>query len=236
VHRVIETEGLTRTFGGRVAVDHLDLAVERGTVFGLLGPNGAGKTTTIRMLTTLLVPTSGTARVSGLDVTRHGAEVRQRIGYVAQTVALQTNHLLTGRENVELEAALRHVPPHLCRTRTEEVLEVVGLLSHADRRIEEYSGGNRVPTHGTFFAISGFLTLPLVFMSSAFVPLSAMPPMAAVARLNPLTYAIEAMRLLVLDGWGVDVASSLGLLAAFAVGCLGLGTYEFRRHTGQRAH
>jgi ABC-2 type transport system ATP-binding protein len=95
VHRVIETEGLTRTFGGRVAVDHLDLAVERGTVFGLLGPNGAGKTTTIRMLTTLLVPTSGTARVSGLDVTRHGAEVRQRIGYVAQTVALQTNHLLT---------------------------------------------------------------------------------------------------------------------------------------------
>jgi ABC-2 type transport system permease protein len=116
------------------------------------------------------------------------------------------------------------------------ILATAGLLSMASTA-GFMALAYRVPTHGTFFAISGFLTLPLVFMSNAFVPLSAMPPwMAAVARLNPLTYAIEAMRLLVLDGWSVDVASSLGVLAAFAVGCLGLGTYEFRRHTGQRAH
>lgn len=95
----------------------------------------------------------------------------------------------------------------------------------------------RVPTHGTFFAVTGFVTLPLVFLSNAFVPLSAMPSwMAVVARLNPLTYAIEAMRLLVLDGWSGDVARSLLILAVFAAGCLAVGTYEFRRHTGQRAH
>jgi ABC-2 type transport system ATP-binding protein len=140
---VIEAEGLTRSFGARRAVDDLDLQVEAGDVFGLLGPNGAGKTTTIRMLTTLLAPTAGSARVCGFDVTRQPGQVRRRIGYVMQNVALQTNHLLTGRENVELEAALRHVPRRLCRARAEEMLDLVGLLPHADRLIAEYSGGMR---------------------------------------------------------------------------------------------
>ena len=112
-------------------------------MFGLLGPNGAGKTTTIHMLTTLLAPTAGSARVCGFDVTRQPGQVRRRIGYVMQNVALQTNHLLTGRENVELEAALRHVPRRACRERAEEVLDLVGLLPHADRLIAEYSGGMR---------------------------------------------------------------------------------------------
>ena len=140
---VIEAEGLTRLFGARRAVDALDLQVEAGDVFGLLGPNGAGKTTTIRMLTTLLAPTAGSARVCGFDVTREPGQVRRRIGYVMQNVALQTNHLLTGRENVELEAALRHVPRRVCRERAEEMLDLVGLLPHADRLIAEYSGGMR---------------------------------------------------------------------------------------------
>jgi len=140
---VIEAEGLTRSFGARRAVDDLDLQVEAGDVFGLLGPNGAGKTTTIRMLTTLLAPTAGSAKVCGFDVTRQPGQVRRRIGYVMQNVALQTNHLLTGRENVELEAALRHVPRRLCRARAEEMLDLVGLLPHADRLIAEYSGGMR---------------------------------------------------------------------------------------------
>jgi ABC-2 type transport system ATP-binding protein len=140
---VIEAAGLTRSFGARRAVDDLDLHVEAGDVFGLLGPNGAGKTTTIRMLTTLLAPTAGSARVCGFDVTRQPGQVRRRIGYVMQNVALQTNHLLTGRENVELEAALRHVPRRMCRARAEEMLDLVGLLPHADRLIAEYSGGMR---------------------------------------------------------------------------------------------
>ena len=93
----------------------------------------------------------------------------------------------------------------------------------------------RVPTHGTFFAVAGFITLPLVFLSNAFVPIDVMPTwMAVVARLNPLTYAIEGMRVLVLEGWDADVIASLGVLALFAAGSLALATYEFVRHTGER--
>jgi ABC-2 type transport system permease protein len=93
----------------------------------------------------------------------------------------------------------------------------------------------RVPTHGTFFAVAGFITLPLVFLSNAFVPIGAMPPwMKVIARLNPLTYAIEAMRTLVLDGWALDVVHAVGVLTVFALGSLALATYEFARHTAER--
>jgi ABC-2 type transport system permease protein len=116
------------------------------------------------------------------------------------------------------------------------ILAVAGLLSMAVTAVF-MALAYRVPTHGTFFAITGFLTLPLVFMSNAFVPVDAMPGwMTVIARLNPLTYAIEAMRTLVLEGWRLEVATSLGVLGLFAAGCLGLGTYEFRRHTGQRVN
>ena len=92
-----------------------------------------------------------------------------------------------------------------------------------------------VPQHGTFFAIAGFVTLPLLFMSNAFVPLHAMPGwMAVVARLNPLTYAIEAMRTLVIHGWAVGVAWSLAVLALAAAVCLAAGVQQFRRQTGER--
>ena len=136
---MVEAVGLTRTFGPTRAVDHLDLTVERGDVFGLLGPNGAGKTTTIRMLTTLLAPTEGRALVCGFDVMEQPAEVRRRIGYVMQQVPYRG--MVTGREAAEIEAALYHVPRRECRRRAEEVLDVVGLLPHADRRWTEYSGG-----------------------------------------------------------------------------------------------
>jgi ABC-2 type transport system permease protein len=92
-----------------------------------------------------------------------------------------------------------------------------------------------VKSHGDFFAVTGFITLPLLFMSNAFVPLDAMPDwMEVVARLNPLTYAIEAMRIVIIDGWEGSVATSLAILTLFAAGCLALGTWEFRRHTGER--
>ena len=92
-----------------------------------------------------------------------------------------------------------------------------------------------VPQHGTFFAVVGFISLPLLFMSNAFVPLDAMPGwMRIVARINPLTYAIEAMRILVIEGWSGRVWSSLGVLAIAAGGCLAVGTREFRRQTGDR--
>jgi ABC-2 type transport system permease protein len=92
-----------------------------------------------------------------------------------------------------------------------------------------------VPQHGTFFAIAGFVTLPLLFMSNAFVPLHAMPTwMAVVARLNPLTYAIEAMRTLVVRGWAASIAWSLAVLALAAAVCLAAGVQQFRRQTGER--
>jgi ABC-2 type transport system ATP-binding protein len=136
---VIEATGLSKSFGDQVAVDGLDLKVERGDVFGLLGPNGAGKTTTIRMLTTLLAPSAGSARVCGFDISKNPSEVRRRIGYVMQIVAYRG--LLTGRECVEIEASLYHVPRREVRGRAEEVLDAVGLTGHADRRWTTYSGG-----------------------------------------------------------------------------------------------
>lgn len=93
----------------------------------------------------------------------------------------------------------------------------------------------RVPGHGTFFAVTGFVMIPLLFLSNAFVPLDVMPTwMAVIARMNPLTYAIGAMRILVLDGWQAGLLGALGGAAAFAAGCLGLATLEFRRQTGER--
>ncbi|HZJ49275.1 MAG TPA: ABC transporter permease [Actinomycetota bacterium] len=92
-----------------------------------------------------------------------------------------------------------------------------------------------VPQHGTFFAVVGFISLPLLFMSNAFVPLDAMPSwMRVVARINPLTYAIEAMRILVIEGWSGRIVSSLGILTVAAGLCLAVGTREFRRQTGDR--
>ena len=133
----IEAAGLTRRFGELVAVDGLDLTVDR-EVFGLLGPNGSGKTTTVLMLTTLLRPTSGTASVSGRDVVREAARVRERISYVPQDMAVDIK--LTGRENVSFFAALYGVPG---RDRIDEVLGIMGLSERADDLAGTYSGGMR---------------------------------------------------------------------------------------------
>ncbi|HMO95157.1 MAG TPA: ATP-binding cassette domain-containing protein [Tepidiformaceae bacterium] len=137
---MVEAEGLVRQFGSFRAVDELNLEIGRGEVFGLLGPNGAGKTTTIRMLATLLSPSAGTARVCGFSVVGQAKEVRRRIGYVMQQIATN-RYALTGRQCVEMEANLYHIPRKEVRRRAEEVLELVGLLPAADRLFPTYSGG-----------------------------------------------------------------------------------------------
>jgi ABC-2 type transport system ATP-binding protein len=138
---IIETEDLGRAFGAHRAVDSLTLTIAPGEIFGLLGPNGAGKTTTIRMLSTLLPPSAGAARVCGFDVVRAAGEVRERIGYVPQQVSPMGYYMLTGREKAEIEAALLHVPRRRVKARAAEVLDLVGLSEHADRLVQDYSGG-----------------------------------------------------------------------------------------------
>ncbi len=136
----IEARGLVRVFkGGIRAVDGIDLAVRAGEIYGFLGPNGAGKSTTVHMLTTLLPPTDGTARVAGYDVVTEGPKVRAAIGAALQEAALDP--LLTGREHLRLQMALHGIPRGERRRRGDELLERVGLTAAADRKVGTYSGG-----------------------------------------------------------------------------------------------
>jgi ABC-2 type transport system ATP-binding protein len=136
----IEAEKLVREFKkGPRAVDGIDLRVEPGEIYGFLGPNGAGKSTTVLMLTTLLPPTAGTARVGGYDVVREGPKVRTVIGAALQEAALDP--LLTGRDHLRLQAALQGISRHERKTRAQELLDRVGLSEAADRKVGGYSGG-----------------------------------------------------------------------------------------------
>src|SRR5215475_6432765 len=122
----IEVSGLVREFKGGVrAVDGIELQVRPGEIYGFLGPNGAGKSTTVLMLTTLLPPTAGTARVAGYDIVREGPKVREQIGAALQEAAL--DGLLTGREHIRLQMSLHALPRSLQATRGAELLERVGL-------------------------------------------------------------------------------------------------------------
>jgi ABC-2 type transport system ATP-binding protein len=136
----IEVEGLVRDFKGGVrAVDGIDLQVAPGEIYGFLGPNGAGKSTTVLVLTTLLPPTSGTARVAGLDVVRQGAEVRRTIGASLQESALDP--YLTGSEHMRLQSSLHGLPKAEREQRGRELLARVGLTDAAERKVSGYSGG-----------------------------------------------------------------------------------------------
>src|SRR4051794_12910365 len=139
-HAAIETEGLVREFKkGLRAVDGIDLRVEPGEIYGFLGPNGAGKSTTVYMLTTLLPPTAGTARVAGHDVVHEGPAVRSAIGAALQEAALDP--FLTGREHMRLQTALHGLPKAERVRRGDELLGRVGLSDAADRKVGGYSGG-----------------------------------------------------------------------------------------------
>jgi ABC-2 type transport system ATP-binding protein len=136
---IIAVDNLVRQFGALTAVDHLQFDVPAGAVCGLLGRNGAGKTTVIKILTTLLRPTSGTARVGGYDVQQDPTRVRRIIGYVPQ--ALSADAELTGYENLLVMAQLYDVPAQIRKTRIREALSLMGLDHAADRLVKTYSGG-----------------------------------------------------------------------------------------------
>jgi ABC-2 type transport system ATP-binding protein len=137
----VVTRGLTKRYGDLVAVDHLDLEVRGGEIFGLLGPNGAGKTTTILMLLGLTEPTEGEARVLGLDPVRQPLEVKARVGYVPDDVGFYGG--LTGRENLRFTARLNGLDGLAAEERIQLLLERVGLAGAADAQVETYSRGMR---------------------------------------------------------------------------------------------
>lgn len=138
---IIVTEGLGKTFGSIEALSGIDLAVEPGTVAALLGPNGAGKTTVVRILTTLLKPTTGKAWVAGFDVATQAAELRGVIGLAGQYAAV--DEILTGMENLVMVGRLYGLRSGLARRRADEILELFDLTDAAHRMVKTYSGGMR---------------------------------------------------------------------------------------------
>jgi ABC-2 type transport system ATP-binding protein len=137
----IEASGLRKRYGSVVALDGVDLQAETGIVLGLLGPNGAGKTTAVRILTTLLAPDDGTARVAGVDVLREPGRLRERIGLAGQYAAVDEN--LTGFENLEMVGRLYHLARGAARRRADELLAEFDLSDAGSRLVRTYSGGMR---------------------------------------------------------------------------------------------
>ena len=135
----VRTTALTRRFDGLTAVDRVDLRISRGEIFGLLGANGAGKSTMMKMLTTLLPPTSGNAQVGGYDIVKAPAEVRRHIGYVPQL--LSADGALTGYENLRLSAKLYGLPRAERNARIAEALDFMELAASARKLVKTYSGG-----------------------------------------------------------------------------------------------
>jgi ABC-2 type transport system ATP-binding protein len=135
----ISIENLKKSYGDVTAVKDISLTVEPGEIFGLLGPNGAGKTTTIRCLCTLAKPDSGKIEVCGVSALDQPKKVRQRLGYVAQEVAL--DKILTGKELLSLQAALYHLPGKAAKERIDQLLKLLGLEEYANQKTGTYSGG-----------------------------------------------------------------------------------------------
>jgi ABC-2 type transport system ATP-binding protein len=141
VELAIASQGLTRTFGNLVAVDHLDLEVPRACIYGFLGPNGCGKSTTIRMLCGLLTPSSGGAEVLGVEVPRHAERLRSRIGYMTQRFSLYED--LSVQENLAFLARIYSLPRARARLRVKSQMEVFGLVDRSAQLAGTLSGGQR---------------------------------------------------------------------------------------------
>jgi ABC-2 type transport system ATP-binding protein len=179
----IEASGLTKRFGDHTAVDHLDLAIPQGHVYGFLGPNGAGKTTTMRMLTTLLSPTEGTATIMETPLTDRDS-VTRHIGYLPEEPPLYEE--LTGREQLSYVSFLHDIPDDVAADRIEDLLTRLDMTDDADRRISTYSKGMRQKIG----LIQALLHEPAVLFLDE--PTSGLDPRAARTVLNVLSELVDA--------------------------------------------
>jgi ABC-2 type transport system ATP-binding protein len=138
---IIETEGLTKKYGHQTAVNHLTLQIQEGEVFGFLGPNGAGKTTTLLMFLGLTEPTSGKVRVMEFDPTREPFHVKEKVGYLPENVGFYDD--MDARQNLRYIARLNRIPDQVSAKRIDELLELVGLIEEAKKKVGTYSKGMR---------------------------------------------------------------------------------------------
>ena len=151
MNSIIEVESLTKEFNGLIAVTHINLNVKEGEIFGFLGPNGAGKTTAIKMLCTIMYPTSGSAQVCGYNVVKQREKVRECIGIVFQDSAI--DRFLTGKENLDFHARMYHIDRKTREKRIAEVLDLLDLQGNENKKIGDCSGG----TQRRFEIARGFL-------------------------------------------------------------------------------
>src|SRR5918998_1470631 len=197
----ISVEGLTKRFGDVHALCGIDLAVPAGTVLGLLGPNGAGKTTAVRILTTLLPPDGGSARVAGLDVVRDAAALRSQIGLAGQYAAVDEN--LTGSENLEMVGRLYHLGRGPARERAGELLERFSLTDAADRLAKTYSGGMR---RGLDLAAALVARPPVLFLDE---PTTGLDPRSRLALWDSIETLVAAGTTVLLTTQYLDEADRL---------------------------
>lgn len=198
---VIEAQGLVKRFGDFTAVDDVSFAVPMGTVFGLLGPNGAGKTTTVRMMTTLAIPTSGSARVAGHDVVSEPEAVRASMGLTAQSATV--DELLTGRENLRLIGDLYGLDRRFVRSRSDQLLEQFSLTEAGDKVVKDYSGGMR---RRIDLAVSLIAHPPVLFLDE---PTTGLDPRSRVELWDVLRELVRDGTTLLLTTQYLDEADQL---------------------------
>ena len=225
----IAASGLMRSFGSTEAVRGVDLTVAPGEIYGFLGPNGAGKTTVVRMLCTLLRPTSGTATVAGFDVVRRPTDVRLRIGVALQDAALDPEQ--TGRELLELQARLFGFRGASARRRIEELTELVDIGPAIDRQVKTYSGGMRRRLDLSLALVHEPEVLFLDEPTTGLDPVSRRQVWAEVQRLNAsqgLTVFLTTQYLEEADA----LAHRVGIIASGRIAAEG-STEELKRRVGR---